>query len=207
MPKDYDPTLKAMVEGAPDSWLPAVGRPLAPVTVEDADLATLVSGAVDKVLRVHADPPYLVHLDFQAGHDSARLPPRLRLYNAVLDYRHDLPVLSVAVLLHPDADSPQLTGRVERAVSGEPPHAFLGYKVLRVWEMSVEQLLTGGLGPLPLAPISNVGQEDLPEVICSSGCARRPVLGSRTSGRQPMFCWACVTRTSLFEGYFKESLG
>jgi predicted transposase YdaD len=165
MTQDYDPTLKALVETEPESWLPVVDRPLAPVTVEDADLATLVSGAVDKVLRVHADPPYLVHLDFQAGHDSARLPPRLRLYNTVLDYRHDLPVLSVAVLLHPEADSRQLTGRVERALEGERPHAFLGYKVVRVWRLPVERLLAGGLGTLPLAPISNVRPEELPRVV------------------------------------------
>jgi predicted transposase YdaD len=165
MTQDYDPTLKAMVETEPESWLPVVGRPLAPVTVEDADLATLVSGAVDKVLRVHAEPPYLVHLDFQAGHDSARLPPRLRLYHTVLDYRHDLPVLSVAVLLHPEADSRQLTGRVVRALEGERPHAFLGYKVLRVWRLPVEQLLVGGLGTLPLAPISNARRAELPGVV------------------------------------------
>jgi hypothetical protein len=79
MTHDYDPTLKAMVETAPESWLPVVGRPPAPVTVEDADLATVVSGAVDKVLRVDADPPYLLHLDFQAGHDSSQLPLRFRL--------------------------------------------------------------------------------------------------------------------------------
>jgi predicted transposase YdaD len=165
MTQPYDPTLKALVETAPESWLPLVGRPPARVTVEDADLATLVSGAVDKVLRVHAEPEYLVHLDFQAGHDSARLPPRLRLYNTVLDYRHDLPVLSVAVLLHRAADSPQLTGLAERALTGEPPHASLRYQILRVWQLPTELLLTGGLGTLPLAPISDVRQHELPRVV------------------------------------------
>jgi predicted transposase YdaD len=83
----------------------------------------------------------------------------------VLDYRHNLPVLSVAVLLHPGADSPQLTGRVERALAGEEPHAFLRYQVLRVWRLPVEGVLRGGLGTLPLAPLSDVRQEDLPEVV------------------------------------------
>ena len=83
----------------------------------------------------------------------------------MLDYRHNLPVLSVAVLLHPGADSPQLTGRVERALAGEEPHAFLRYQVIRVWQLPAEDLLTGGLGTLPLAPISDVQQEDLPEVV------------------------------------------
>jgi predicted transposase YdaD len=165
MALEYDPTLKVMVETAPESWLPLVNRPPAQVTVEDADLATVVSGAVDKVLRVHADPPYLLHLDFQAGHDTAQLPPRLRLYNTVLDCRHNLPVLSAAVLLHPGADSRQLTGRVERSFPGQAPHTFLRYHVVRVWRLPVGALLRGGLGTLPLAPISAVRQEDLPEVV------------------------------------------
>jgi hypothetical protein len=72
-----DPALKALVETSPADWLPVLGRRRARVTVEDADIATVVSGAGDKVLRVHARPPYLLHFDFQSGHDSARLPKRL----------------------------------------------------------------------------------------------------------------------------------
>ncbi len=57
MARESDPTLKTLVETAPESWLALAGRPPARVTVEDADLATVVSAAVDKVLRVHANPP------------------------------------------------------------------------------------------------------------------------------------------------------
>ncbi len=39
----------------------------------DADIAT-VSGAADKVLRVAADPAYLLHLEFVSGHDAPALP-------------------------------------------------------------------------------------------------------------------------------------
>ena len=62
------------------SWLPFCGRPAAPTTVLDPDVSAPVSGAADKFLRVHADPEHILHLDFQSGHDSAQLPPRLRLY-------------------------------------------------------------------------------------------------------------------------------
>jgi hypothetical protein len=143
----------------------ASGLPRKRVTVEDTDIATVVSGAVDKVLRVHAHPEYLLHLDFQSGHDSAMLPRRLRLYNSVIDYRHDRPVLSVAVLLRPEADSPRLTGLFERQILGQEPIALLRYRVLRVWQLPVESLLAGGLGTLPLAPVSDVDQARLPEVI------------------------------------------
>lgn len=161
----YDPTLKALVEIAPADWLTLLGLPRKRITIENIDLATLVSGAVDKALRVHADPEYLLHLDFQSGHDSAMLPRRLRLYNGILDYRHDRPVLSVAVLLRPEADSPRLTGILERRFPGQELMTLLRYRVLRVWQLPVEQLLAGGVGTLPLAPISDVPQSAAPDVI------------------------------------------
>jgi hypothetical protein len=165
MNPSYDPTLKTLVEASPADWLPLLGLPRKRVTVEDTDLATVVSGAVDKVLRVHAQPEYLLHFDFQSGHDSAMLPPRLRLYNSVLDYRHDRLVLSVAVVLRPEADSPQLTGTLQRALPGQEPIALLRYRVLRVWHLPVDQLLAGGVGTLPLAPVSDVPQSRVPDVI------------------------------------------
>ena len=165
MSPSYDPTLKALVEVSPADWLPLLGLPRKRVTVEDTDLATVVSGAVDKVLRVHAQPEYLLHFDFQSGHDSAMLPPRLRLYNSVLDYRHARPVLSVAVVLRPEADSPQLTGLFERRFPGQEPIALLRYRVVRVWQLPVESLLAGGIGTLPLAPVSDVSEARVPDII------------------------------------------
>jgi predicted transposase YdaD len=165
MEKLYDPTLKALVETAPADWLALLRLPPAPVSVIDADIAAVLAGAADKVLRAQADPAYLLHLDFQAGHDSARLPRRLRPYNTVLEDRHDLLVRSVAVLLQPGADSPQLSGTLERAFPGEAPYSVFRYAVVRVWQLPVQQLLDGGLGTLPLAPISDVAAADVPAVI------------------------------------------
>jgi predicted transposase YdaD len=165
MSQEFDPTLKVLVETSPADWLPLLGRPAAPVTVIDADVSAVLRGAADKFLHVHADPDYVLHLDFQSGHDTAQLPPRLRLYNAVEDYRTGLPVLSAAVLLRPEADLPQLTGRLARQVPGARPHSVFRYGVVRVWRLPVGPLLAGGLGTLPLAPISDVGRSDLPRVI------------------------------------------
>src|SRR5207244_2385559 len=78
MSQDYDPTVKALVELDPASWLPFAGRAAAPVTVISAEVTALLSAAADTFLRVHADPKYVLHLDFQSGHDSSQLPPRLR---------------------------------------------------------------------------------------------------------------------------------
>jgi hypothetical protein len=57
MTPPYDPTLKTLAELAPADWLPLAGRPRRRVTVEDSDVGTLVSGAADKVFRVHDAPP------------------------------------------------------------------------------------------------------------------------------------------------------
>jgi hypothetical protein len=39
------------------------------------------------VLRVAADPPYLLHLEFVAGHDTAELPRKLLVRNSLLCWR------------------------------------------------------------------------------------------------------------------------
>src|ERR1700693_207916 len=116
--KPYDPTLKALVETEPDSWPALLGRPTGQTQAIDADIAT-VSGAADKVLRVAAAVPYLLHLEFVAGHDVAALPRKLLVRNALLEDRHDQRVRSAVVLLHSQADSPQLTGVYERSFPGE----------------------------------------------------------------------------------------
>jgi predicted transposase YdaD len=162
--KPFDPTLKVLVETDPESWPALLGRPTGPTEVIDADIAT-VSGAADKVLRVAADPPYLLHLEFVAGHDAATLPAKLHVRNGLLGNRHQLHVLSGVVLLHPGADTPQLSGVFERAFPEEEPYLTFRYRVVRVWRLPPEPLLTGGLALLPLAPISAVTEAELPGII------------------------------------------
>lgn len=165
MERPFDPALKTLAELAPADWLPLAGRRRRRVTVADSDVGTIVSGASDKLFRVHDDPEYLLHLDFETGHFRAELPLRLRLYNSVFEYRHDRVVLSVPVLLSPAADSPQWSGLLQRGFSGEQPLSTLRYQVIRVWQLPVEQLLTGGPGTLALAPISNITEGQLRAVI------------------------------------------
>jgi hypothetical protein len=130
----------------------------------DADIAT-VSGAADKVLRVAAEPPYLLHLEFVSGHDAAALPPKLLVRNGLLSDRHELPVRTGVVVLHPGADSPRLSGVYERGFLGEEAYLTFRYRVVRVWQLPPGPLLTGGLGLLPLAPISAVTAAELPGII------------------------------------------
>jgi predicted transposase YdaD len=135
------------------------------VTIADSDVGTIVSGATDNLFRVHDDPEYLLHLDFEAGHFRSGLPLRLRLYNSVFEYRPQRVVLSVVVLLRRAANSPQWDRLLQRGFPGEAPISTLRYEVIRVWELSVEQLLAGGIGTLALAPISNVPEGQVRRVI------------------------------------------
>jgi predicted transposase YdaD len=160
----YDPTLKAMVETEPEAWPGVLTYPTGPTAVIDADIAT-VSGAADKVLRVAAATPYLLHLEFVAGHDAARLPRKLHVHNGLLEYRHNRRVRSAVILLRPEADSPRLTGVYRRRFPGERPYLRFRYQVQRVWLMPTEPLLTGPLPLVALAPISAVTEAELPGII------------------------------------------
>jgi predicted transposase YdaD len=166
MPQPFDPVLKTLSELAPADWLPLAGRRRRRVTLLDSDLGTLVSGAGDRIFRVHDTPEYLLHLEFETGHFRADLPLRLRLYNSVFEHRHQCVAVSVVVLLRPEADSPQWNGSLRRSLPREPrPRSTLEYKVVRVWNLPAEQLLAGGVGTLPLAPISNVAEGEVQSVI------------------------------------------
>ncbi|OWK36581.1 hypothetical protein [Fimbriiglobus ruber] len=179
-PKPFDPTLKALVETSPESWLPLVGGPPGPADVIDADIAT-VSGAADKVIRVRAKPTYLLHLEFAVGHDTAALPRKLLVRNGLLDDRHDLLVRSVVVLLRSEADSPKLDGRYIRQFHGQPAYLSFMYQVIRVWQLPPEKLLSAGPALFPLAPISAVTEQDVPGII------KR--MGASLTEREASFVW------------------
>src|SRR5262249_37756864 len=106
-----------------------------------------------------------LHLDFETGHFRADLPLRLRLYNSVFEYRHRRVVLSVSVLLAPQADSPQWNGLLQRGLPGEASLSTLRHEALRVWQIPSDQLLACGPGTLGVAPISAVGEGDVRRVV------------------------------------------
>lgn len=164
MAGQFDETLKHLTELSPQDWVVQGGWPAAPAHIIDADIAT-IAGATDKVIRVAGRPDWLLAVDFQAGHDSLAKLPDLLLYNSALFKRHGLPVRSLLVLLHRGADSPQLTGLYERGFPGELFDVAIRYRVIRVWQVAAEQWLAGGLGLVPLAPLGDVRQQDLPTVI------------------------------------------
>src|SRR5262245_57976819 len=154
MSKPFDATLKRLLEESPSDWPVLAGLPRAPVEVIDADIST-VTGAADKVLHVRGASDWIMYIEFQSGPDQS-LPRLTHVYNALLEDRHELLVRSVIVLLAPLANLANLTGKYEKQFAGEPPYLRFRYRVIRVWQLPVATLLSGGLGTLPLAPISAV---------------------------------------------------
>jgi hypothetical protein len=185
--KPFDPVLKGLVDIQPKWWPVILNQPTGPTDVIDADIAT-VSGAADKVLRVGADPPDLLHLEFVSGHDVVALLPKLHVRNGLLGDRHELRVRSSVVLLHPGADSPQVTGVYQESFPEEEPYLTFRYQVLRDWELASKPLLKGGLPLLALAPISAVTEADLPGIIQEM---KRRLSGHRARKQAPVV-WAAA---------------
>lgn len=188
MPKPFDAATKQLVESNPEAWVRYLGLAGSSARVVDTDVSA-VTAATDRVLRVEgAASPYIVHIEFQVGHDDA-LASRLLHYNALLAYRHRLPVQTVVVLLHRAADSP--AARAGRFDYQTPhPDGFLrfGFRAVRVWEQNAADLLAGDLATLPLAPISNVKRGALPEVVR----AMESRLGAEATAEQSGIFWSAT---------------
>src|SRR5205085_1061348 len=134
-----------------------------PVEVLDAELST-VTAAADKVVRVGGAVPWVWHVEPQ----SSRAPGQaatLRLYNALLADRFGPPVRTTLLLLRRSADAPDLTGLLEERFPDEEPYLTFRYQVVRVWQQPLAAFLEGGLGLLPLAPLTGVTEAELPGVL------------------------------------------
>ncbi|HEY1377646.1 MAG TPA: hypothetical protein VGF55_12675 [Gemmataceae bacterium] len=164
MPKPYDATTKDLIETAPADWLTFLGRPVTgTVRLIDADLSTVTTQA-DKVLMVDGEPPWVLHLEMQASRDTV-LPVRVLKYNALLREQHGCSVSSAVVLLRPQADGAELTGLYREPHQTDGRDLMFPYQVVRVWQVPAGQILAGGVGTLPLAPVSDVTLEALPAAL------------------------------------------
>jgi hypothetical protein len=111
--KPFDVSAKELVWEDPAGWLARfTSGPVGPVDVIDSDVTTMIAAA-DKVLRVGGPDPYLVNIELHSYHDTG-LARTLWLRQVALDHRHNLPVLTILVLLCKEANSPSLTGAFER---------------------------------------------------------------------------------------------
>lgn len=164
----FDATMKQLMDAFAADWVgvlaPWVGLPPT-VGVEplDPELST-VQPAADKVFRLLPPAAGLLHLESQSSWDGD-LPSRLLLYNVLLEYRYGGPVYTLALLLRPEANSPQFSGTLIRSFTGGAEYLRFGYAVVRVWELSADALLTTGLGTTPLALLTDDAAPRLPELV------------------------------------------
>jgi hypothetical protein len=187
MSKRFDATVKHLLEAYPEDWMRLVGLTgRQRVVAVDADLSTITTQA-DKVFLIRDRKSWLLHLELQASRDR-QLPRRVLRYNILLEARHDLPVQSVVVLLRPQADDRDLTGTVRHELPNGRRYLEFEYDVVRLWQEPVGRILKGGLGTLPLAPLCDLREKSLPEVV--RGMDER--IRRETSGGEASSLWAAT---------------
>ena len=164
MSKPYDSATKDLIETDPAGWVTFLGGSARPDSVRmvDADLSS-ISAEADKIIRVDDPEPWLLHLELQSSRD-ATLPRRMLRYNALLHERHRLPVASAAVLLRPAANDSELRGELSVRPAIGPEWSFR-YHVIRVWEMPPDVFLNGPIGLIPLAPLAQIREPELPALV------------------------------------------
>lgn len=118
----------------------------------------------DKVIKVGGENPFLVDLEPHSYYDT-EIVRTLWLRQVALDHRHNLPVLTVLILLHKRANSPQLVGTYTRELPDGRLTNRYDYRVVRLWQEDPEPYLNGGLAVVPLAPLTNVAEADLPALV------------------------------------------
>ncbi len=77
---------------------------------------------------VRAAVPFVLHFEFQSDYDPTILQRMLR-YNALLHEIHEVPVVSVLILLRRKADRPEYTGTYSYGVIDRPTIVTFNYQV------------------------------------------------------------------------------
>ena len=168
--KPFDVLMKSLVEESPAAWLRFAGaNATAAELLEDIDILALdtdlatVTTSCDKIFRITFPLPKLIHLEFES--DGKNVPKRVHRYHVLIDYKYDLPVQSVVFLLRKEADRPDITGVVERFREDGSRYLYFEYDVIRIWQIPLEEILTGDIAILPLAPVSSVPKSQIKQVL------------------------------------------
>jgi hypothetical protein len=162
--KPFDATVKDLLEAYPADWPECFGLPR-PTSVEVVEAGLpAAAGAPDKILRISGPSPCLLQLELLTTYDPD-FNQRVLEQSILLNGQHKLPVYTAALLLRPEADGSAMTGHVQRRHPDGTCYLDFRYQMIRVWQRPVESFLTGGLGTLPLAPISALSRDELPSVV------------------------------------------
>jgi predicted transposase YdaD len=150
-----------LIELDPHGWLDWLGLPAdGPIESIETDLGTVLA-EVDKLLLIDGPEPWIAHIEVQSNRDPG-LPSRLLQYNALVHHRRNqIRVETTVVLLRPEADGAELSGRYDPYEGRSTRKLTFDYQVIRLWERPADELLSGGIGVSPLAPLASVDQAEL----------------------------------------------
>ncbi|MDB5311529.1 MAG: hypothetical protein JWO38_5731 [Gemmataceae bacterium] len=162
MTKTFDATLNSLIDAHVADWATFLaaraGVPAGPATALDTDLSATLQA--DRLFRIDAPAPAVLHLELESG-GRLGIPGELLRYNVAAWGAIGLPIHSVLVLLRPKATATDLTGSLDLVGADGRPYLTFRYTVVRVWQESVDSLLTAGLGVAPLAMLTNEAAADL----------------------------------------------
>jgi hypothetical protein len=138
----FDSTFKALIDIDPLGWARFVSN-LAIVDAHSVDTSLHeTQRVVDRLMNVGVGTErFLIHIEFQAGHDGFQMPGRLLRYNADIMLRHRIPALSCVILLNTEADSPALSGVFTEKLPVLGQYIQFDYRVCRLWEEPLERFL------------------------------------------------------------------
>jgi hypothetical protein len=155
MSKPFDATLKDLAGLDPARFLAQLDTPPAlPVRLLNVDLST-VTAATDVVFGLGEPLLEVVHLDAQSGPDADKHLDLLA-YHALLHRQYRVPVHSILLLLRPQARLSAQTGQIQYAPRPGRGKMDYGYEIVPLWEHPAADLLAGGPGTLPLAPLGRL---------------------------------------------------
>jgi predicted transposase YdaD len=164
MAKRFDATFKGIITRYAYDWARHLGLPpTVRLRVVDSELST-VTAAADRVILIDAPYPCVLNIELMASHDLG-IERRLFGYCGLLVRQYGLPVHTVLVLLRPEANSPNFSGRQHWRSPYGASSAMLEYDVFRLWETPLDLVLSGGPGVLPLAPLTLGADKAMPEVV------------------------------------------
>ncbi|MGL6074749.1 MAG: hypothetical protein ACRC8S_11360 [Fimbriiglobus sp.] len=160
MSKPFDATLNILIDRHLKNWVTFLcdqadltfGEP----TSIDTDLS--ITSQADKLIRVEASEPYLLHLEIETS-GALEMPSRLLHYHVNAERVHKLPIWSIVLLLRPSGNPSDLTGIYDRRFFQKDCLTFR-YTVISIWKLRFEMLLNSGPGLIPLSMLTNEAVSD-----------------------------------------------
>ncbi len=155
----WDHFFKQLVEACPTEYATWVEKDAAFVRERNSELK-IKHRYTDALLEVELNGQRaLLHLEFQKAKDSD-MQDRMLEYNVMASVQYELPVYSYVIYLHGEKRGSVATSpHIRHFVNGKETLRF-HFGVIKLWEISAEEILAQGLhGLLPILTLMKGGKE------------------------------------------------